>query len=92
MFYRLAGVYRTSYAADRAILKIPVERWQLLFLFLLALAAPYLFSSLYLSGYLLHWLIWSMAVLGLNLLVGWAGQAFGPRVKMVIASRSCPAA
>jgi branched-chain amino acid transport system permease protein len=74
MFYRLAGVYRRSYAADRAILKIPADRWQVLFLFLLALAAPYLFSSLYLSGYLLPWLIWSMAALGLNLLVGWAGQ------------------
>ena len=31
-------------------------------------------SNLYLSGYLLPWLIWSMAALSLNLLVGWAGQ------------------
>ncbi len=74
MFYRLAGVYRTSYAADRAILKVPADRWQVFFLFLLALAAPFLVSSLYLSGYLLPWLIWSMAALSLNLLVGWAGQ------------------
>ncbi len=74
MFYRLAGVYRTSYAADRAILKIPAERWQIAFLLLLALVAPALVSSLYLSGYLLPWLIWSMAALSLNLLVGWAGQ------------------
>jgi branched-chain amino acid transport system permease protein len=74
MFYRLAGVHRTSYAADRAILKIPADRWQVLFVFLLALAAPFLVSNLYLSGYLLPWLIWSMAALGLNLLVGWAGQ------------------
>ncbi len=74
MFYRLAGVYRTSYAADRAILKIPADRWQVLTLLLLALAAPFLVSSLYLSGYLLPWLIWSMAALSLNLLVGWAGQ------------------
>ena len=74
MYYRLAGVYRTSYASDRAILKVPADRWQALALFALALAAPFLVSNLYLSGYLLPWLIWSMAALSLNLLVGWAGQ------------------
>ncbi len=74
MFYRLAGVYRTSYAADRAILKIPADRSQVMALFAAALAAPFLVSNLYLSGYLLPWLIWSMAALSLNLLVGWAGQ------------------
>ncbi len=74
MYYRLAGVYRTSYAADRAILKIPADRWQVMLLFAVALAAPFLVSNLYLSGYLLPWLIWSMAALSLNLLVGWAGQ------------------
>ncbi len=74
MFYRLAGVYRTTYEADRAILRIPADRWQVLILFLLALAAPAIFSKLYLSSYLLPWLIWSMAALSLNLLVGWTGQ------------------
>ncbi len=57
MFYRLAGLYRTSYAADRALLKIPADRWQVSLIFLLALAAPFLVSNLYLSGYLLPWLI-----------------------------------
>ncbi|MGA7323975.1 MAG: branched-chain amino acid ABC transporter permease [Rhodomicrobium sp.] len=74
MFYRLGGVYHTSYAGDRTILKVPADRWQVLFLVVLALAAPLFVSRLYLSGYLLPWLIWSMAALGLNLLVGWAGQ------------------
>jgi len=74
MFYRLAGVYQTSYAADRAILKIPAERWQIAGLLALALAAPLFVSHLYLSGYLLPWIIWSMAALSLNLIVGWAGQ------------------
>ena len=26
MFYRLAGVYRTSYAADRALFQVPADR------------------------------------------------------------------
>jgi branched-chain amino acid transport system permease protein len=74
MYYRLAGVYRTSYAGDRAILKIPADRWLVAALLAAALASPFLVSNLYLSGYLLPWLIWSMAALSLNLLVGWAGQ------------------
>jgi len=31
-------------------------------------------SSLYLSSYLLPWLVWTAAALGLNLILGWAGQ------------------
>src|SRR5579883_1027636 len=74
MFYRQTGVYHTTYAADRAILKIPADRWQVLGLLALGVAAPAFTSDLYLSGYLLPWLIWSTAALSLNLLVGWAGQ------------------
>jgi len=41
---------------------------------LLALLAPWLFSPLYLNSYLLPWLLWVTAALGLNLLMGGAGQ------------------
>ena len=40
----------------------------------LLLAAPFLVDRLYLVAYLLPWLIWSSAALGLNLLMGNAGQ------------------
>jgi branched-chain amino acid transport system permease protein len=36
--------------------------------------APFLVDRLYLVAYLLPWIIWSMAALGLNLLMGGAGQ------------------
>ncbi|HYM02389.1 MAG TPA: branched-chain amino acid ABC transporter permease [Stellaceae bacterium] len=74
MFYRAAGVHHTSYAADRALWPIPIDRWQIALLLAMALAAPLLISDLYLSSYLLPWIIWSTAALGLNLLMGWAGQ------------------
>lgn len=74
MFYRLAGVRHTSYAADRALWRVPADRWQIGILLALALAAPFLLSDLYLASYLLPWIVWSTAALGLNLLMGWAGQ------------------
>lgn len=74
MFYRLAGVYRTSYAADRAILRVPADKTLILLLLAFAIGAPFTLPKLYISGYLLPWMIWTMAALSLNLLVGWAGQ------------------
>lgn len=74
MFYRLAGIRHTSYAADRALWPAPVDRWQIAALIVLGVAAPFLLSDLYLTSYLLPWIIWSTAALGLNLLMGWAGQ------------------
>lgn len=74
MFYRLAGIRHTSYAADRRIWPVPFDRWAVAVLLALSLAAPFLLPDLYLSSYLLPWLIWTTAALGLNLLMGWAGQ------------------
>ena len=74
MFYRLAGIRHASYAGSRALWPIPMDRWQIGVLLALALAAPWLVSSLYLTSYLLPWIIWTTAALGLNLLMGWAGQ------------------
>ena len=74
MFYRQSGVYHTRYAADRALWPIPADRWQVLALAALALAAPLLVSSLYLGSYLMPWMIWTAAALSLSLLMGLAGQ------------------
>lgn len=45
-----------------------------MFVFLFGLAAPFIVPSLYLNSYMLPWLIWTAAALGLNLVTGWAGQ------------------
>lgn len=74
MLYRQAGIHHTNYAQDRTFFPIPFERNAIFALLALALAAPWLVSSLVLTSYLQPWLIWTSAVLGLNLIIGWAGQ------------------
>lgn len=74
MFYRLAGVRHTTYRSARQLYPIPFDRYLLFSIVAVAVAAPFLFSPLTLNSYLLPWVIWSTAALGLNLLMGWAGQ------------------
>jgi branched-chain amino acid transport system permease protein len=74
MLFREAGVFHTNYAADRALFPIAADRWMIAILLALGFAAPLFTNSLYLSSYLLPWLVWTAAALGLNLILGWAGQ------------------
>ncbi len=74
MFYKLAGVRHFDYASDRAIYRVPFERNAALALLAAAVAAPWVLSDLTITSYLLPWLVWTAAALGLNLVVGWAGQ------------------
>ncbi|MGH6738520.1 MAG: ABC transporter permease subunit, partial [Bradyrhizobium sp.] len=74
MLFRQAGIFHTNYAADRALFPIAADRWMIGILLAFGFAAPLLVNSLYLSSYLLPWLIWTAAALGLNLILGWAGQ------------------
>lgn len=74
MLYRQAGIRHTDYASDRALFPIPADRWMVAALLLFALAAPWLVRPLTLNSYLLPWLVWTSATLGLNLILGWAGQ------------------
>jgi branched-chain amino acid transport system permease protein len=74
MLARESGVFRTSYAADMAVYQIPLSRAGLaaflmvLFGLVPAVAGDYALSILNLVG------IASIGALGLNLLVGYAGQ------------------
>jgi branched-chain amino acid transport system permease protein len=74
MLFRQAGIRHTDYAADRMLFPIPADRIAIAALLALALLAPLLFSSLTVSSYLTPWLVWVSATLGLNLILGWAGQ------------------
>ena len=74
MLYRRAGIFHTNYVADRALFPIPADRWTIGLLLLIAATAPLYVNSLYLSSYLLPWLVWTAATLGLNLILGWTGQ------------------
>ncbi len=74
MFYRQAGTHHATYRGDRQLFPISFDRWTLGILLAIGIAAPYLLSPLYLKSYMLPWLIWTGAALGLNLILGWAGQ------------------
>ncbi|HVV40839.1 MAG TPA: branched-chain amino acid ABC transporter permease [Nitrobacter sp.] len=74
MLFRQAGIFHTNYAADRALFPVPADRWMIALLLLFAVAAPLYMNSLYLSSYMLPWLVWTAGTLGLNLILGWAGQ------------------
>lgn len=74
MFFRQAGIFHTSYADDRRLFPIPADRFMIAALLVFGLAAPWMVSSLTLTSYMLPWLVWTSATLGLNLIIGWAGQ------------------
>lgn len=74
MFYRRAGIRHTRYQDERQLWPLRFDRRLAQIVFILALLAPFLVDRLYLVGYLLPWVIWSTAALGLNFLMGGAGQ------------------
>ncbi len=74
MFYRRAGIRHTRYQDERQLFPLPFDRFLIIGVLVLLAAAPLLLDRFYLAGYLLPWLIWTTAALGLNLLMGGAGQ------------------
>src|SRR5436305_2205826 len=74
MLYRRAGIRHTTYQQERQLWPLPFDRYLVGTIALFLLAAPLLIDRLYLVAYLLPWIIWSTAALGLNLLMGGAGQ------------------
>ena len=75
MLYREAGQFKTSYAADQAIFPITQDRWFVAALLLAAYIVPPMFLGQYwFDAVLIPFLIFAMAALGLNILVGYCGQ------------------
>src|SRR5215211_8831023 len=74
MFYREAGVFKTSYAADMALFPLPQTRWAVAAIAaLFVVIAPLTFGPYYLSILNLV-LVAIVGALGLNILVGYTGQ------------------
>jgi len=75
VFYREAGQFKATYRADQQILPIRQDRLfmaaVLVFAFLVVplIATPYVFQAL-----LIPFLIYALAAIGVNLLVGYCGQ------------------
>jgi branched-chain amino acid transport system permease protein len=75
MFYREAGQFKTSYAADQSLFPIAQDKWGLLAILAIALfVVPFTASEYVLSSILIPFLVFSLAAIGLNILTGYCGQ------------------
>jgi branched-chain amino acid transport system permease protein len=75
MFYREAGQFKTSYAADQAIFPIAQDRIGFALLLAIAFVGIPLFASEYwLNSIFVPFLVYATAAIGLNLLTGYCGQ------------------
>ncbi len=74
MFYRESGEYKTSYVADQQIFPIRLDRWAVAIVLAIAfLVVPFFVNDYWEKSVLIPFLVWSMAALGLNILVGYCG-------------------
>jgi branched-chain amino acid transport system permease protein len=75
MFYRENGQFKTSYRADQQILPIAQDKIAMLVLLAFAFVAVPLMASDYMfRAILIPFLIFSLAAVGVNILVGYCGQ------------------
>ncbi|SEO71429.1 amino acid/amide ABC transporter membrane protein 2, HAAT family [Salinihabitans flavidus] len=75
MIYREAGDFKTSYAADSQTFPIRLDRLGYYVILLVAfLVVPFVVNDYWANSVLLPFLIYSIAAIGLNILVGYCGQ------------------
>jgi branched-chain amino acid transport system permease protein len=75
MFYRENGQFKTTYRADQQIFPIAQDRIALYVLLALAFVGlPAVASDYWLTNILIPFLIFSLAAIGVNILVGYCGQ------------------
>jgi branched-chain amino acid transport system permease protein len=75
MLYRETGDFKASYIKDQQIFPIALDRW-LVFLFcaFAVFVVPFFINDYWEKSVLVPVLVWSLAALGLNILVGYCGQ------------------
>ena len=75
MLYRENGQFKTTYRADQQILPIAQDRMAMLAMLVVAfVAVPLVASDYYFTSILIPFLIFSLAAIGVNILVGYCGQ------------------
>jgi branched-chain amino acid transport system permease protein len=91
MLYRETGQFKTSYAADQAVFPILQDRIGIAVILGVAfIVAPLTFSQFWLSVVLIPMLVFSLAAIGLNLLIGYAGQiSLGTGAFMGVGAYAC---
>ncbi|GGC86397.1 branched-chain amino acid ABC transporter permease [Chelatococcus reniformis] len=73
MLYRETGQFKTTYAADMAVFPLRQDRIGLAVILAAALTLPFVAGEYMLSAVMIPLLIFALATIGLNLLVGYTG-------------------
>ena len=75
MFYREAGQFKATYAADQQLFPIRQDRWAITAILAIAIfVVPLIANDYWFSAILIPLLVFSVAAIGLNILTGYAGQ------------------
>ncbi len=75
MLYREAGDFKTSYAQDSQTFPIRLDRWGYWAILGVALfVVPFLINDYWANAFFVPFLIYAIAAIGLNILVGYCGQ------------------
>lgn len=75
MFYREAGDFKTSYEQDNQTFLIKFDRYRYYAVLVAAFAVvPFFINDYWVNAVFLPFLIYSIAAIGLNILVGYCGQ------------------
>ncbi|WP_435140049.1 branched-chain amino acid ABC transporter permease [Pseudopelagicola sp. nBUS_19] len=91
MFYREAGDYKTTYAGDSQTFPIKFDRYRYYLILLIGFAViPFLINDYWVNAIFLPFLIYSIAAIGLNILVGYCGQvSLGTGGFMAVGAYAC---
>ncbi|MBC6441931.1 MAG: branched-chain amino acid ABC transporter permease [Rhodobacteraceae bacterium] len=91
MFYREAGDFKTSYAADSQTFPIAFDRYCYRVVLVFAFCVmPFIINDYWLNAVMLPFLIYSVAAIGLNILTGYCGQvSLGTGGFMAVGGYAC---
>ena len=91
MFYREAGDFHTSYVSDGQTFPIRFDRYRYYFVLVVACCViPFVVNDYWANAILLPFLIYSIAAIGLNILVGYCGQvSLGTGGFMAVGAYAC---
>ena len=91
MLYREAGDFKTSYVSDSQTFPITFDRYRYYAVVAIALGiVPFIINDYWANAVLVPFLIWGIAAIGLNILVGYCGQvSLGTGGFMAVGAYAC---
>ncbi len=91
MFYREAGDFSSTYAQDQQTFPIKFDRWRYYaVLFIAIVIVPFVVNDYWVNSIFMPFLIYAIAAIGLNILVGYCGQvSLGTGGFMAVGAYAC---